>query len=62
MIFKTYEGDSKLSKIIVADARTLQTLTTAVLPVRVPWTVHGNFYTRTSLMTGQCMPTQSVIV
>jgi len=62
MIFKTYEGDTTLSKIVVADARTLQTLTTAVLPVRVPWTVHGNFYPRASMTTGQCMPTQSVVV
>ena len=42
--FKIYEGDTKLSKIIVADAKTLKTLAYAVLPLRVPFTVHGNFY------------------
>lgn len=62
LIFKTYEGDTKLSKIVVADAQTMQTLTTAVLPVRVPWSVHGNFYPRASMATGQCMMTQSVVV
>jgi len=44
VMFKVYEGDTKLSKIIVADAKTLKTLASAVLPVPVPFTVHGNFY------------------
>jgi carotenoid cleavage dioxygenase-like enzyme len=43
-IFKVYEGDTKSSKIVVADSKTMATLATAELPVRVPFTVHGNFY------------------
>jgi carotenoid cleavage dioxygenase-like enzyme len=53
VIFKTYEGDTKLSKLIVADAKTLETVASAVLPVRIPFTVHGNFYPATS--KGHCV-------
>jgi len=55
-IFKVYEGDTKLSKIIVADAKTLETLAYAELPVRIPFTVHGNFYPAGS--KGHCVVSQ----
>jgi len=59
LLFKTYEGDTGLSKLIVADAKTLKTMTTATLPVRVPWTVHGNFYSREAIEGGSCIAVQS---
>jgi len=43
MIFKVFEGETGVSKLVVADAKTLKTLATAVLPVGVPFTIHGDF-------------------
>lgn len=55
IIFKVYEGVTKKSKIIVTDAKTLVTIASAELPVRVPFTVHGNFYSADSLGQGHCV-------
>jgi len=44
LIFKVYEGETGLSKIVVADAKTLKTISTGVLPVHIPFTVHGQWY------------------
>jgi len=44
IIFKTLEGDTGLSKIVVADAKTLKTISTGILPVHIPFTIHGDFY------------------
>lgn len=57
-MFHTYEGDTGLNKLIIADAKTLKTMTTAVLPVRVPWTIHGNYFSKAQLEAGQCTPMQ----
>lgn len=56
VIFKIYEGDTKKSKIIVTDAKTMETIAYAELPVRIPFTVHGNFYPAGS--KGHCITTQ----
>jgi len=58
IMFKTYEGDTGLSKFIILDAKTLKTRTTAVLPRRIPFTVHGNYYSKAQLEAGQCIPGQ----
>jgi len=44
LIFKTLDGNTGLSHLVLCDAKTMQTKTEAVLPVRVPFTVHGNWF------------------
>lgn len=58
IMFKTYEGDTGFSKFIILDAKTLRTKTTAVLPRRIPFTVHGKYYSKAQLEAGQCTPGQ----
>jgi len=54
IMFKTYEGDTGLSKFVIVDAKTLETKTTAILPRRIPFTVHGHYYSKAQLEAGSC--------
>jgi len=58
VMFKTYDGESGLSKFVVVDAKTLETKTTAILPRRIPFTVHGHYYSKAQLAAGRCSPSQ----
>jgi len=53
IIFKILEGDTGLSKLVVADAKTLKTISIGVLPVHIPFTIHGDFYP-SSQKEGKC--------
>ena len=44
LVFKAFDGNLKRSLLIVCDAKTLTTISEAVLPIAVPFTVHGNFF------------------
>lgn len=46
VVFKALDGNTGASLLVVADARTLATIAQAVLPVRVPYTIHGNCFPR----------------
>lgn len=59
MVFRVYEGDTKRSKLIVADAKTLKTLAHAELPIQIPYTVHGNFYTPSQ--QAHCIPSEDAL-
>jgi carotenoid cleavage dioxygenase-like enzyme len=55
LLFKTYEGDTRKSKLIVADATTLETVAEATIPIHVPFTVHGNWYPTDKAQPGHCI-------
>uniref|UniRef100_A0A7S2IVR4 Carotenoid oxygenase n=1 Tax=Haptolina brevifila TaxID=156173 RepID=A0A7S2IVR4_9EUKA len=44
IMFKTLDGSTGLSHLVLCDAKTLKTKSEAVLPVRVPFTVHGGWF------------------
>ena len=44
LVFKAFDGNSKRSLLIVCDAKTLTTISEAVLPIPVPFAIHGNFF------------------
>lgn len=46
LVFKTTDGTTGKSSLVVADAKTLNTISEAELPIRIPFTVHGNFFAR----------------
>lgn len=46
LIFHAHDGSSGKSSLVLADAKTLTTIAEAELPVRVPFTVHGNWLPR----------------
>merc|ERR1712000_527802 len=62
MIFKIFEGDTGYSKIIVADAKTMKTIASATLPIRIPLTIHGNWYPTDKTQGGHCIPAQMTMV
>merc|ERR1719424_462788 len=44
VMFKAWDGNAKQSLLLVCDAKTLATISEAVLPIPVPFTVHGDFF------------------
>jgi len=44
VVFKAWDGNAKQSLLLVCDAKTLATISEAVLPIPVPFTVHGDFF------------------
>jgi len=58
LLFKTYEGDTGRSKLIVTDAKTLEPVAEAKIPIHVPFTVHGNWYPTDKTHGGHCIPAQ----
>ena len=44
IMFKTLDGNTGHSHLVLCDAKTLQTKTEATLPVRIPFTVHGSWF------------------
>merc|ERR1712137_1266604 len=44
LVFHAYDGNSDKTLLIVADAKTMETIAEAELPVQIPFTVHGNWF------------------
>jgi len=44
LVFKAFDGNSKQSLLVVCDAKTLTTISEAVLPIQVPFAIHGDFF------------------
>jgi len=43
LLFQAYDGNADKTSLIVADAKTMDTIAEAELPVNIPFTVHGNW-------------------
>jgi len=48
LVFKAFDGVKNTTSLVVADAKTLDTVAEAVLPINVPFTVHGNWFPASS--------------
>lgn len=44
LIFKAFDGVRNTTSLVVADAKTMETVAEAVLPINIPFTVHGNWF------------------
>jgi len=44
LIFKASDGVTRKTSLVIADAKTMETVAEAVLPVNIPFTVHGNWF------------------
>jgi len=51
LIFKAFDGVKNTTSLVVADAKTMATLAEAVLPINIPFTVHGNWFPASSVST-----------
>jgi len=51
LIFKAYDGVKNTTSLVVADAKTMETIAEAVLPINIPFTVHGNWFPASSRST-----------
>merc|ERR1712137_185936 len=44
LVFKAHDGNVGKTSLVVADAKTMETVAEAELPIRIPFTVHGNWF------------------
>lgn len=44
LVFHAYDGNTDKTSLVIADAKSLATIAEAVLPVNIPFTVHGNWF------------------
>mmetsp|Transcript_92996 Transcript_92996/g.212792 ORF Transcript_92996/g.212792 Transcript_92996/m.212792 type:complete len:526 (+) Transcript_92996:67-1644(+) len=44
VMFKVFDGNKNESRIVVTDATTLETISEGVLPIHIPFSVHGRWY------------------
>lgn len=61
MVFHAFDGNSGKTLLIVADAKTLDTLAEAELPVNVPFTVHGNWFGKMAPVPPSSVTTTPVV-
>jgi len=48
LVFHAYDGNADKTILVVIDAKTMETLAEAELPVQIPFTVHGNWFPASS--------------
>lgn len=44
LVFKAHDGNVGKTSLVVADSKTMETVAEAELPIRIPFTVHGNWF------------------